>query len=144
MPPPTLYECQSYFKRIMDSALAQNNSELLVDAAKWREHENKKLASLNNAKQSEMFYMNCVLVFISCFYIVILRVFIYSASVLQTGDFIKVLPILFDKLNLSYKTTCCIRLLWLCFRGGLIKQGVLNKVVCVCVCVCTIYVLCVI
>ena len=30
----TLSECQNYFKRIMDFALAQNNSELLVDASK--------------------------------------------------------------------------------------------------------------
>ena len=37
IPPPTLYECQSYFKRISDFTLAQNNQELLVDADKWQE-----------------------------------------------------------------------------------------------------------
>ena len=41
---PTLYECQSYFKRITDFVLAQNNSELLVDAAKWQELENQKVS----------------------------------------------------------------------------------------------------
>ena len=50
--PPTLYKCQSYFKRIMDFALAQNNSELLVDADRWQ--EKKKLARMNKAKQSSI------------------------------------------------------------------------------------------
>ena len=48
VPPPTLYECWSYFKRIRDFALAQNNSELMVDADKWQEI--KKLDSMNKAK----------------------------------------------------------------------------------------------
>ena len=46
----TLYEWQCYFKRNKNFALAQNNSELLVDVAKWQEKlENKKLASRSKA-----------------------------------------------------------------------------------------------
>ena len=39
MGPPTLYECQSYFKGIRDFALAENNSELLADADRWQEKD---------------------------------------------------------------------------------------------------------
>ena len=34
VPPPTLYACQSYFKRIGAFTVAQNNSELLVSVAR--------------------------------------------------------------------------------------------------------------
>ena len=44
---------------------------------------------------------------------------------LQTDDCITMWLILFDELNLTYKTTCFTRLLWLCKRGGLIKQRVM-------------------
>ena len=41
-------------KTFRDFVLAQNNSELLVDVANWWEKlENKKLASMNKAKQSK-------------------------------------------------------------------------------------------
>ena len=53
LPPPILYDCQSYFKRIRDLALTQNNSELLADAAKWQEKlEHQKLAIVYKSKQS--------------------------------------------------------------------------------------------
>ena len=68
----TLYECQSYFKRIRDFALAQNNSEELVYATRWsKKLENRKLASMNEAKQSSSFLHEICLSFISCFYILI-------------------------------------------------------------------------
>ena len=40
---PTLCESPSYFKRIRDFTLAQNNSELLFDAGKWQEKLRSKV-----------------------------------------------------------------------------------------------------
>ena len=53
VPPCNLYQSPSYFKRIRDFALAQNNSEVLAVADKWQEKlENQKFPSVNDPKQS--------------------------------------------------------------------------------------------
>ena len=66
VPPPTLYECQSYFKRISDFTLAQNNSELFVDADKWQENK-------------ELFYVSCFFNVIKrfCFQIILTILFAF-------------------------------------------------------------------